>query len=108
MNNLSQVLRKAAKDFPDKPIHFFEDLAGNLEPSSTLTYNELYVEAKKLTQQLEKRGLRSNDPVIFQLESLRDIIISFWACVLGGITLTLRVKTHSVKCIPHLACSVAL
>ena len=49
------------------------------------TYQELEVDARRLLGGLQQRGVRPGDRVLFQLSDNRDVLTSFWACVLGGL-----------------------
>ena len=51
-----------------------------------LSYRDLYEKALQLLNGMQLRGITPNDEVVFQLEDNKDFIISFWACIMGGIT----------------------
>ena len=48
------------------------------------TYGELLTEASRVLGGLRALGLRPGDDVLLQLEHNPDVLVSFWACVLGG------------------------
>lgn len=50
-----------------------------------LSYKELYQAAGNMLAFLQKAGMRPKDELVFQLEDNQTFIISFWACLLGGI-----------------------
>lgn len=50
-----------------------------------LTYRELYERALEVLGHLQSEGVKLGDEVIFQLERLEDFVLTFWACILGGI-----------------------
>ncbi|GAA4115508.1 surfactin non-ribosomal peptide synthetase SrfAB [Aquimarina addita] len=52
---------------------------------SHLSYKRLYLEACYKLNALQERGLSPGDELIFQFESNRNFVITFWACVLGKI-----------------------
>ncbi|WP_224245441.1 non-ribosomal peptide synthetase [Hyalangium gracile] len=49
-------------------------------------YSELLQEARCVLGGLRAHGLSAGDRAILQLDSLRDLCTTFWACLLGGIT----------------------
>ncbi|RUT68621.1 amino acid adenylation domain-containing protein [Flavobacterium cupreum] len=49
-----------------------------------LSYKKLYLEAGYILHALQERGLNPGDEVIFQFQSNRSFVITFWACVLGN------------------------
>ncbi|WP_224365089.1 non-ribosomal peptide synthetase [Hyalangium versicolor] len=49
-------------------------------------YSELLHEARCVLSGLRARGLLSGDRAVLQIDSLRDLCTTFWACILGGIT----------------------
>ena len=51
-----------------------------------LSYMEIYQNSLKVLNELQKRGLRPDDKVIFQLKDPKEFILTFWACILGGFT----------------------
>lgn len=57
------------------------------EPSSMdqLSYKKLYLQACYKLNALQEEGLGPGDELIFQFESNRNFVITFWACVLGKI-----------------------
>lgn len=57
------------------------------EPGSMdqLSYKKLYLQACYKLNALQEEGLEPGDELIFQFESNRNFVITFWACVLGKI-----------------------
>ena len=50
-----------------------------------ISYDEILEQAKKIVTGLEKNGLKANDVVILQLNSLEEFVVVFWACLLAGV-----------------------
>ncbi|MCK4258408.1 MAG: amino acid adenylation domain-containing protein [Halanaerobiales bacterium] len=50
-----------------------------------ITYEKLYNKALCLLFHLQKRGFKSGDELIFQLEDIQDFVCTFWACIMGKI-----------------------
>lgn len=50
-----------------------------------LSYKKLYLQACYKLHALQEEGLNPGDELIFQFESNRNFVITFWACVLGRI-----------------------
>lgn len=50
-----------------------------------LFYPELYSKAQLCLGALQNHGIRPGDEVILQVENNLDFVITFWACVMGGI-----------------------
>ena len=50
-----------------------------------LSYAELYEAALNALSFLQLKGLKPKDELVFQTEDNKSFIITFWACVLGGI-----------------------
>ncbi|OAB38376.1 non-ribosomal peptide synthetase [Paenibacillus glacialis] len=50
-----------------------------------LTYKDLYEQALAFLANLQASGVSQGQEVVFQIENNRNFIISFWACILGGI-----------------------
>jgi acyl transferase domain-containing protein/acyl-CoA synthetase (AMP-forming)/AMP-acid ligase II/acyl carrier protein len=76
--NLIELLQKAARKATGKIIY--------LENGKEITqsYAQLLAQAQKILSGLRQLGLQAGDKVILQLEENRDIIPTFWGCVLGG------------------------
>ncbi|OKP87476.1 hypothetical protein A3842_06350 [Paenibacillus sp. P3E] len=77
---LADVLERAAQNYPEHGIHYVND-EGQTHFQS---YSALLQQAKEVLAGLEKRGLKPQDKVIFQLEEKKDFVLAFWACILGG------------------------
>ncbi len=50
-----------------------------------LSYTELYDRALKVLYKLQVSGIKPGSELVFQLEDNMDFLLTFWACVLGGI-----------------------
>lgn len=48
-----------------------------------LTYKKLYLEATYMLYDLQQKGLKPGDEVIFQFQSVRNFVVTFWACIFG-------------------------
>ncbi|KAA8746362.1 non-ribosomal peptide synthetase [Paenibacillus sp. UASWS1643] len=77
---LTDVLEKAARNYPEHGIHYINDEGQNQYQS----YSALLQQAREILTGLEKHGLKPQDKVIFQLEEKKDFVLAFWACILGG------------------------
>lgn len=69
------------RDQAGKGVTFIE--SGNVE--EFLSYKELYQQAVMVLYNLQERGLKPGDELVFQLENNKTFIICFWACILGRI-----------------------
>lgn len=50
-----------------------------------LSYNRLFMSAKRILAGLQAQGVLPGDRVLLQLAELKDHFCAFWGCVLGGI-----------------------
>jgi acyl-CoA synthetase (AMP-forming)/AMP-acid ligase II/acyl carrier protein len=50
-----------------------------------LSYKKLYLEACYKLYSLQEKGLKPGDELVFQFESNKNFIITFWACIFGKI-----------------------
>lgn len=50
-----------------------------------LSYKALFNEALSSLKFLQDKGLMPRAELIFQIENLKDFIVTYWACILGGI-----------------------
>lgn len=50
-----------------------------------LSHGELFDRATRLLGRLQAGGARHGDEIVFQINSNRDFLIAFWACLLGGL-----------------------
>jgi acyl-CoA synthetase (AMP-forming)/AMP-acid ligase II/NADP-dependent 3-hydroxy acid dehydrogenase YdfG len=78
--SLAETLVSAARRHPDEGLTFVR----HAEPDLVLTYPQLLLRAQRVLAGLRKRGLRSGDKILFQLDDNRDFIVAFWGAVLGG------------------------
>lgn len=77
---LQQLLKNAAEQHGTQGITFLDKDGGE----SFCSYTELFHEAQCLLTGLKRLALQPGDSVIFQFRDNKKIIISFWACILGG------------------------
>lgn len=54
------------------------------DKTTYLSYKKLYLEASYRLYALQEKGIKSGDEVIFQFESNKSFIVTFWACVFGN------------------------
>lgn len=78
-NTLGEMIIERKKE-DKKGITFI--LGSNKE--IRLSYGELYNVSLQLLYNLQCRGFKKDDKVIFQIDDNRLFVFSFWACVLGG------------------------
>ncbi len=76
---LAEALIRAARE---RPLHWITYLERNYEHRQS--YEGLLHEASRILGGLRKLGAQAQDKVIFQLESGRDFVPAFWACMLGS------------------------
>lgn len=69
------------KHIDDKGITFVE----GGEKEVFLSYKALFTAALAALDQLQKKGLKPKDELVFQLDDNQSFIVIFWACILGGI-----------------------
>lgn len=51
----------------------------------SIKYRELYHLSLCLLNGMKNKGIKKGDEVVFQISDNKDFLISFWACILGGI-----------------------
>lgn len=79
-NTLTEALY-AATNLENKGVTFV-----NGENDEVFTsFKSLYDKALKVLYNLQSRGIKSGQELIFQVESNESFIYTFWACILGGI-----------------------
>ncbi len=71
-----QVVKSASTS-----IHFIK----SKDTVESLTYAQLYQESLTYLYAFQKQGLKKGDELIFQVEDNKAFVLSFWACILGGI-----------------------
>lgn len=77
---LADLLFYSAENYSEQGILYLD----NLSTQHFQPYANLYQAAKKRCIGLQKEGLKPTDTVILAHNSNSDLIISFWACTLGG------------------------
>lgn len=50
-----------------------------------LSYGALYKSASALLRELQDRGIKAGEEMLFQIEENKTFILMFWACLMGGI-----------------------
>lgn len=78
--NLAEVLIEK-KEMRGSGITFIE----GSDRERFLSYRELYDHSLGVLAFLQSKGIRSKEELVFQVEDNRTFIITFWACMLGGI-----------------------
>jgi len=79
-NTLSETLRRATLNSPDKGIVYIQPDDSEIFQS----YPALLEEAERILAGLRKLSLKPQDKIIFQFSHNQDFISTFWACILGG------------------------
>jgi amino acid adenylation domain-containing protein/non-ribosomal peptide synthase protein (TIGR01720 family) len=72
---------KGKKDLITKGITFID----SGDRSEAVSYHDLYELAAHALGFLQNKEVRAGDELVFQVDSNRDFIVLFWACMLGGI-----------------------
>jgi len=57
--------------------------SGNIE--ERVTYSEIYAKGLKILGGLNQIGVRRGDELVIQVQDNKDLLLLFWACILGGI-----------------------
>ena len=82
-STLSRLLIRSATDSEvSKKGIIFVDEKGN---DTKETYGDLYQNSLRVLSSLNKRGIKKNDFLIFQVKNEINFIRLFWGCILGGI-----------------------
>lgn len=71
----------ALKQDDSRGIHFIDQA----QDISFVSYKDIYNKAQKTLSYLQKAGLRQGSELVIQAENNIDFLITFWACLLGGI-----------------------
>ncbi|HKT06020.1 MAG TPA: SDR family NAD(P)-dependent oxidoreductase [Rugosimonospora sp.] len=77
---LQEALRRAASRYADRGTVYIGPDGGE----DRQTYASLLDEAQRVLGGLRAAGLRPGDAALFQFDSNRNYVTTFWACVLGG------------------------
>lgn len=80
MITLSQLL-KTRRYQADKGVTFIY----KRDEEHFVSYQNLYGHAAERLAFFQQIGLKPGDELIFQIEHIEEFIITFWACILGGI-----------------------
>ena len=78
-NSVAELLI-ALENEEKKGIHLIND-----NDDKFFCYAELFKKAKRRLGGLQGKGIKSREKIIFQIHDLEEFIVSFWACMLGGI-----------------------
>lgn len=78
--SLSQIFNKF-KNLADKGIYFIQ----SADKINYLSYQEIYNKSLCLLHEMQQKGLKPGDELIFQLTNPEEFIIFFWASIIGGI-----------------------
>ncbi|RDH44711.1 hybrid non-ribosomal peptide synthetase/type I polyketide synthase [Zooshikella ganghwensis] len=57
----------------------------NVNNEKKITYQTLYRNSLKQLQHLTEKGVSQGDQLIFQVQDNYQFVVTFWACILGGI-----------------------
>ncbi|RQW22569.1 SDR family NAD(P)-dependent oxidoreductase [Bacillus sp. C1-1] len=79
-SSIGQLLSEAAQR-KDRGVTFIE----NDESETFVSYEELFLAAKKRLYGLQQIGVQAGDSVMVILEDNKEFLKTFWACILGGI-----------------------
>src|SRR5690606_17895127 len=78
---LQDLLKEKARDESGRGVTF---IAANGQDVS-YTYKELFHVALRTLTFLQSEGLRPGDELVFQISDNRNLVVVFWACILGGV-----------------------
>ena len=78
--NFYEVLTKQASRSQHKIFFIY-----SAEETHQYTYAQAYQKALCILDFLQKSGMQKQDKLIFQMENNEQFILTFWACILGGI-----------------------
>lgn len=73
---LGRLLREAARTYADRPAV--------IDGDRTLTYRELYAQARRVAAAVLAAGARPGEPVLMDLPRSADSIAAFWGIALAG------------------------
>ncbi len=79
-DSLQQALERAAQWNPAKRITFLDER----EIPESLTYAQLFEEARVGAGRLQWRGVQPGNPVMLSLASNWSFVAAFWSCLLAG------------------------
>ncbi|WP_103071997.1 non-ribosomal peptide synthetase [Aquimarina sediminis] len=80
-STIQEIFQKNLKAKKPGGITFIE---GN-DKTEYLSYKKLYLEATYMLHDLQEKGLKPGDELVFQFQSSKKFLITFWACVFGKI-----------------------
>jgi amino acid adenylation domain-containing protein/non-ribosomal peptide synthase protein (TIGR01720 family) len=78
--NLTEIL-KERRNLDHKGILFIE----RSDHEEFLSYKDLYASALDALYLFQAKGIKPKDELVFQIESNKTFIVTFWACIIGGI-----------------------
>ena len=71
------------RDAKDRGFHF---IVGK-DNEEFVSFHDILIAAANMEKQLEQNHIKAGDKAVFQIESDKQFIISYWACVLANVTL---------------------
>ncbi len=80
-STIQEIFRENIKSDSETGITFIEG-RNSIEH---LSYKRLFLEASYKLNALQEMGLNPGDELVFQFESNKNFVITFWACILGKI-----------------------
>ncbi|MCK0471186.1 type I polyketide synthase [Halalkalibacter sp. APA_J-10(15)] len=80
LHNLADILIRAAEDSENGITYILND-----ESEVFISYKELLERARRRLGGLQSQGIKPGEYVLIVLEDNLEFVITFWACVLGGI-----------------------
>ncbi|HEX3046698.1 MAG TPA: AMP-binding protein, partial [Bacillota bacterium] len=80
-DNLSSAFLITVRNYGSKGIRFIF----NEKDESFLAYQELYQTSLQYLHAFQANGILPGEELILQLENIKEFLICFWACLLGGI-----------------------
>lgn len=78
-STLQEIFKKNLASEKQEGITFIN---GN-NKTEFLSYKKLYLEATYMLYDLQQKGMKPGDEVVFQFQSVRNFVVTFWACVFG-------------------------
>lgn len=83
--SLSDMFLDRGKDNSYGITFITPDMASMGHKETFHSYYDILHSSLKLLHVLQEKGLRKGSQALFQVESEKDFVICFWACILGGI-----------------------
>lgn len=80
-STIQEIFTENIKSDNETGITFIE----GRDSTEHLSYKKLYLEACYKLYSLQEKGLKPGDELVFQFESNKKFVITFWACIFGKI-----------------------